>query len=182
VNQPQQRLRGKDVHSESYSTDKGDNHIRSIPVRISGHDKDIYNPSADDELGDFIQHVRKKSKRFFVGGFMPSISENSIRGYVKAVGGPNIISVDIIKPRNGNDVILRLTVETYNSNMLIENSFWPDGVRCRPWFSRPSYNRHRANYTDRYTQNNGNSARAGGYRRQDRYEVEHREGRIVNPK
>ena len=52
--------------------------------------------------------------------------------------------------RNKRDVVIRLNIEDNGSADLVETpTFWPRGVRCRPWLDR-NERYHNHNTTHRY--------------------------------
>jgi len=117
---------------------------QNIPTHI-GRTDDTYkagDSSGQDDIDDFILHVRKKVKRFYVGRFTPGITEQSIRAFIKDKNGPKVDKIDFFNPKNGSDVFLRICVDTENSDVLTEPGFWPDDVRCHPWYSRNAYRRN----------------------------------------
>ena len=93
----------------------------------------------DDEDENFQQHIKfkKRTKRFFLGGFNTSITEDVISKYVSR-RGPVVKWVSIWKSkRDPDNVVIRLNIEDNANAQLLEGSgFWPRGVRCRQWRDR----------------------------------------------
>ena len=87
-----------------------------------------------DDDGDFVQYVKKTPCRYYLGGFLPSITEDKIARYVNR-RGPTVTFVRIWhSKRNKRNVVIRLNIEDNASAALVESpAFWPRGVRCRPW-------------------------------------------------
>lgn len=127
--------------------------IAGIPVRIT-HSRDVSSnreqyEKFDEE--DFISHVRKRTKHFFVGGFKNSITSRLISSYVNGKG----LKVSMVKifptRRTSDDVIIRVNVEANGeSSQIVEKGFWPRGVFCKPWLSRSALSTSR-NSTERHT-------------------------------
>ena len=109
--------------------------------------------SIEDE--DFIKYIRKRPKRYYLGGFTSGITESAIEQYVRKRHGPTVTWVSIWRSRRDRDsVVIRLNVEDNEYTNLIESSrFWPRGVICRPWYDRTddrSRNRRDFNQHARY--------------------------------
>ena len=68
--------------------------VSNIPVRTARsalsdvdyffHVNDSANVGGDDD-GDFVQYVKKKPRRYYLGGFLPLITEDKIARYVTSV-------------------------------------------------------------------------------------------------
>ena len=104
----------------------------------------------DDDDADFIQYVKKKPRRYYLGGFYPEVTEDVIEHYVSK-RGPTVSFVRIWhSKRNRRDVVIRLNIEDNGSADLVETpTFWPRGVRCRPWLDR-NERYHNHNKAHRY--------------------------------
>ena len=104
----------------------------------------------DDDDADFIQYVKRKPRRYYLGGFYPEVTEDVIEHYVSK-RGPTVSFVRIWhSKRNKRDVVIRLNIEDNGSADLVETpTFWPRGVRCRPWLDR-NERYHNHNKTHRY--------------------------------
>ena len=91
----------------------------------------------DTEDDDFSAHVRKRSKRFFIGGFKDTMSIQKMNTYVNA-RGPRVTMIRRFQSkRSPDDVIFRVNVEDNdNVHLVEERGFWPRGVVCKPWLSR----------------------------------------------
>ena len=90
-----------------------------------------------DDDSDFSQFVKKRAKRYYLGGFKPTITRQRIENFVSRKG-PTVTWVRIWHSRrNPNNVVIRLNVEDNQFTQLLENpAFWPRGVVCRPWLNR----------------------------------------------
>ncbi|MES9883124.1 MAG: hypothetical protein ABW185_19845, partial [Sedimenticola sp.] len=85
---------------------------------------------------DLLAYVRKKPKRFYIGGFKPGITEDVIYRYVQK-RGPTPTMVRIFPMRQRYGVVIRLNVEDDESAHLLDTpQFWPRKIVCRPWLSR----------------------------------------------
>ena len=100
-----------------------------------------YMRDADEE---FAQYVRRKPKRYYLGGFLSSITHDKISRYVKK-RGPTTSFISIWKSkRNLNNAVIRLNLEDDGlADMVLSPSFWPRGVTCRPWLGRNDRNKDR---------------------------------------
>lgn len=89
----------------------------------------------DDD--DFLQYVKKKPKRFYLGGFKPGVTPDLIRNFVSK-RGPSVTWVRIWHSRrNPNSVVIRLNIEDNNyAECITSPNFWPRGVVCRPWVNK----------------------------------------------
>lgn len=105
-------------------------------------------PEQFDDLGEF---VRKRTKRYYIGGFMPSITESKIHGYV-TYKGPKVSKVTIFRNRL-KPTVIRLNVEDDDNAHLVESEgFWPDGVVCRPWLTQTQYQSRFGNHSNQRRQ------------------------------
>lgn len=132
--------------------------IKPIPVRVNGSaasDRDIMQKDSsrcdvrhEDCLTDdveFSDYVRKRTKRFYVGGFKSSITQEKLISYVER-RGLLVTWVNICTSKMNGRVIIRLNVEaTDQCQILVEPGFWPRGVKCRPWLSNNRYNNSHRN-------------------------------------
>lgn len=89
---------------------------------------------------DFSQFVRRRTRRFYIGGFLPTITEAMIANYVSK-RGPKVTNVTIFRNKRYNRATIRLNVEDdEKANRLTNDSFfWPRGITCRPWLPRNEY-------------------------------------------
>ncbi|MCG7879140.1 MAG: hypothetical protein N0C90_22820 [Candidatus Thiodiazotropha endolucinida] len=125
-------------------------------------DIDMANDVADvDNDDDFVTHVRRRTKRYYVGGFLPSISEKKIRNYASR-RGVTLTWVNIHRYEQQNRAVIRVNVDSEFGYRLMEYGFWPKGVTCRPWFSKGHYENRYLNksYDNRGRDTEFHSARA----------------------
>ena len=118
-----------------------------------------YEQSHDDpenDVDDFEQYVRKRTKRYFVSGFKPSITEAKISQYVTE-RGLKVTKVAVNrKTRNyAVNVIVQVNVEDDGNADAMVNDFyfWPRGVTCKPWLSSYELRQRWSNRQNRYQQN-----------------------------
>ncbi|MES9879997.1 MAG: hypothetical protein ABW185_03860 [Sedimenticola sp.] len=129
-----------------------------------GYNADAAAVDADDDDADFSQYVRHRTKRFYVGGFRPSITESKLTRYITK-RGPKVTKVSISQNRRYGNVIIQVNIEDdENAHLISEDPyFWPNGVTCRPWVPYAAYkSQYRGN----------NSDENSGYNRDTRYPVE----------
>ena len=109
---------------------------KRIPVRVTPRIKSSPSTHECDEE-DFEVYVRKRSRRFFIGGFTNEMTSEKIRSYVTR-RGPKVTMVRTFPQKRTDDgIIVQLNVEeNIKCNMLEENGFWPRGILCKPWLSR----------------------------------------------
>ena len=139
--------------------------------------------SFDNILSDDIEFstfVRKRTKRFYVGGFKSSITQEKLITYVESKG-LTVTWVKIWISNKSGRVIIRLNVEASGGYYRIsEPGFWPKGAMCRPWVSKNVYTNSRksrggeGHYNSNYNGNNDyNNGRYGneydGYGEYDQY-------------
>ena len=102
----------------------------------------------DDDDDEFTVHVRRRTKRFYVGGFLPSITEAILMRYAKR-RGVKLSWVNIRRYESQNRAVIRVNVDSELGYRLVEDGFWPRGIVCRPWYSKGQYNRrYDSNYDD----------------------------------
>ena len=97
---------------------------------------------------DISDYIRKRPKRFYIGGFLPSITETKVAMYVSR-RGPKVSQVSIFRNKY-KPTVIRLNVEDdENVTLLDDPEFWPDGVICRPWMTNNQYRTGGANRSRR---------------------------------
>ena len=111
------------------------------------------NPTLDEIYCEFQEHIVRKTKRFYIGGFKSSIKPYLIEAILKN-HGVRMTMIRIFPLRNSQSVIIRLNVEAPKSHLLTENGFWPDGITCRPWVTKnryqKTYSRQNVGHDERY--------------------------------
>ena len=116
---------------------------------LSQHINGSQNVNKENDYGGFEKYVKKRAKRYYLGGFMPTVTREVITEYV-TMRGPTVTWVSIWNSkRNPNNVVIRLNVtDNHLADMLEKRSFWPRGVTCRPWVDRidRAPNRNRSAY------------------------------------
>ena len=89
----------------------------------------------DYEDDDFSQHIRRKSSRFYIGGFKPSITEMKLCSYVQR-RGVHVSWINIRRYHDQDRAVIQLNVDADKGSRLLEDGFWPEEVVCRPWYPR----------------------------------------------
>ena len=124
----------------------------------TGSTRRFHNSEETDSNEDFLQYVRRRTKRFYVGGFKPSITKAKLAKYV-GDKGPTVTKVSVFRNKKYKTTVVRINIEDNEmANLLVNDPyFWPDGMQCRPWLSHNCYkNRHnevhsgQKNQTDNY--------------------------------
>jgi len=112
---------------------------------LSEHVAERSSPENTDVQSNFLaDYVRKKTKRFYLGGFESSVTENVIAMYVMS-RGPKVSKINIFG-NNSRPPVIRLNLEDDgNADMVTEFGFWPEGIVCRPWVSKPRYRSRNVN-------------------------------------
>ena len=131
--------------------------IEQILYKRLASRRDRYNPCShpepaqyenDDSDDDFEMHIRPRSKRFYIGGFKPSISSAKLQYYVTRKGVP-FTWISIHRYEKQNKAVIGLNVDAEQADKVLERGFWPRGITCRPWLTKISIKTKNTN-TDRY--------------------------------
>lgn len=87
-------------------------------------------------------YKRKRSKRYFVGGYDDSVTKDFIANMVSKKG-PKVTMVRKFQSRRqGGKVVIRLNVEADDkADLVLNRGFWPRGITCRPWLSKAALRR-----------------------------------------
>ena len=118
--------------------------VGNIPVHYTGNCQTANAVNMVEELEsfvhnaeEFLQYVKRKPKRFYLGGFKPEITHDKIKKYVQR-WDPTVTWLCIWPSRrNDNNVVIRLNVEDKEyADWVTSPTFWPRGVRCRPWVDK----------------------------------------------
>ena len=137
-------VRISDRRKQNVTTNKQVPALNSRDVRPKHRFLQSFVNSADNEQnesdGDFIQHVRSKSLRCYVGGFKSSITENLLCNYVQC-RGVFVSWLNIRRYPDQNRAVIQINVDGERGASLFEEGFWPEGVQCRPWYPRNAYRR-----------------------------------------
>lgn len=103
---------------------------------------------------DVSEHVRKRTKRFYVGGFKSSITQDELIKYVESKG-LTVTWVKIWASKRHGRVAIRLNVEATEDYLRVtEPGFWPRGIKCRPWLTNNTFKNKYLNtkgHTKRYS-------------------------------
>ena len=113
---------------------------------------------------NLFEHVkRRKTKRYYVGGFLPSVTEAEIREFVTEKGPDLKVSkVTIFRNERYNSATIRLNlVDDGFTYVVQEKYFWPQFIACRPWVTHSRYKKMRGGGNDReyhYDGDEGNTS------------------------
>ena len=137
---------------------------RQGDISLSGELDDSF---LQDDV-EFSQHVRKRTKRYYLGGFKRSIKREKLIKFVKSKG-LKVTWINIWPSKRYGRVVIRLNIEmTEGCDRIAEPGFWPRGVKCHPWMSKNMYSKSKYNYSTGYDRDD---AYYGD--RYDTYEGEH---------
>lgn len=144
----------------------------SIPVRVSDRQRktlksrssNVTNPNTvhsrgidnttrsieSDSDDDFTQYIRRRTARYYVGGFKSNITEQKLVNFVLR-RGVTVSRVNIRRYEDQDRAVIQLYVDAEFGPRLLERGFWPPGVFSRPWYSRNEYSqRNKSMNTDSY--------------------------------
>jgi len=133
----------------AYNADQGRGSFvrdpRFIPSRVTNrkqkvsNDKSLPSDNTADQATDFLSdYVRKKTKRFYLGGFNSNVTERVIGLHINDKG-PKVTKINIFRS-NFRPPVIRLNVEDDENVFLVsEPGFWPNGIVCKPWVSKTRY-------------------------------------------
>ena len=124
-------------------TTKRDDTELSGFVRPRDRTQDYYKTASceEGEDGEFTKFIRKRTKRFYVGGFLKSVDESIIGSYIER-RGIKVSLITIFRPQRSECAVIRVNVEANRSDELTVNGFWPRDVICKPWMSKAA--RHKS--------------------------------------
>ena len=107
----------------------------------------------DDCDDDFEMYVRRRTARFYLGGFRPTITEKVLRTIAKR-RGVNLSWISIRRYDRQNRAVIRINVDSDKGHLLLREHFWPKGITCRRWYTKNQYNKfvnkHDYNNSDHY--------------------------------
>ena len=87
---------------------------------------------------DFIQYVRRKPVRYYIGGFKSTISEQKLANYLLR-RGITVSRINIRRYEDQDRSVIQLNVDPEHGPSLQQRGFWPPGVYCRQWYTRNEY-------------------------------------------
>lgn len=108
----------------------------SIPVRITKREE--HSQTHDG----FEVFTRKKPRHFCILGLSKNLNPDVLASVV-AQKGPEVTNVAVFPMRtNPNKVVVKLSIKNNDqTEIVMNNRFWPSYVSCRPWRSRSSQHR-----------------------------------------
>ena len=114
----------------------------------------------NDDDDDFETYIRRRSQRFYVGGFQANVTEKIISRGITARW------VSIRRYPSQNRAVIRLNVDADVGYQLLDEGFWPRGVTCRHWYSNNQYRRNVTSHDHRRGRSSGDESY---YNDNDRY-------------
>ena len=134
---------------------------RSVNDKSNANKSTVENDENDDD-GNFDKYVRRRVKRFYVGGFNNTITTDKLISYVEK-RGVTVTWVTIFPMRRSHRVLIRLNVEDNdNSDFVLNNTFWPRHVMCKLWMTK--------NVRERLSPRDNNRHNEPEYDNNDRYQ------------
>ena len=101
----------------------------------------------EEKEDGLLRHIKRQTKRFYVGGFQNTITEKEIFDFVTS-RGLRVSHSRIFPNKRNSSVVIRLNVfDNDKSSFLLDPYFWPDDISCRPWLS---YNQYKRRFQSRY--------------------------------
>ena len=151
INNPFLRPSGANEQKDSipvHISSRSENHVTSnnSDKRLASS-QDRYDPRChpepefaqygeEDSDDDVEMHIRRRSRRFYIGGFKPSISGPKLTRYVTKKGVP-VTWISIRRYEKQNKAVIMLNVVSDDlSYKLLEHGFWPRGITCKPWLTK----------------------------------------------
>ena len=99
--------------------------------------------------GRFKGVLRRKIKNYFLTGIDQDSDEDGLRDYLDANG---IIynEIRIFKPRKGVSLAAKISIWEENASAIESESFWPMGIACKRWMTRPELRQINKQRSDNY--------------------------------
>ena len=124
------------------------------------------NNVSDDD--GFIEHIRRRTVHYFVGGFKPSITENMVSQYVSKKG-PKVTQVIVFRNYRYGTATVKLNVENDKNAVLLEDPyFWAEGLICKPWVTHRRLRSNGPSQTDNNNLSDFVKPKTGRYKRWSR--------------
>ncbi|WAR25460.1 hypothetical protein MAR_011164 [Mya arenaria] len=117
----------------TFDTNNDNTHRKDASISESISDAVAQQPSASNDEADFGQYVKRRPKRYYVGGFKPSITDSRLAKYINDQG-LKVTNILIMRKRRFNNVVIRINLEDDGqADNILKEDFWPSGIVCRPW-------------------------------------------------
>ena len=91
-----------------------------------------------DTDDDFIQYIRRRPARYYVGGFKSTINEQKLSNYLLR-RNINVSRINIRRYEDQDRAVIQLSIDPEYGSFLQQRGFWPPGVYCRQWYNRNEY-------------------------------------------
>lgn len=157
----------KTVHSVETTSNSDNNLVTQCSIQtingdknntgrrdIHGHDIQEARPipvlgATSQGQGHFKGVLRRKIKNYFLTGIDQDSDEDGLRDYLDANG---IIYNDIrmFKPRKGVSLAAKISIWEENASTIESESFWPIGIACKRWMTRPELRQINKQRSDNY--------------------------------
>ena len=117
----------------SYTKSSSNNHIGTdtVPVNTAAS-------QSMDTDDDFIQYIRRRPARYYVGGFKSTINEQKLSNYLLR-RSINVSRINIRRYEDQDRAVIQLSVDPEYGSLLQQRGFWPPDVYCRQWYNRNEY-------------------------------------------
>ena len=80
--------------------------------------------------------LRRKVKHYFLNGIDPESNEDGVRDFLTE-NEVTFSTVKVFKPRRGDSLAAKITVWEEHAYIVESESFWPTGVTCKQWMTKP---------------------------------------------
>ena len=94
--------------------------------------------------------LRRRVRRYFLSGIDPGSTEADLRDFLNE-NDVTHTEVRFFKSRRSESILAKVTIWEDNAATVESEGFWPYGVKCRPWMTRPelrNYYKYQNEQTD----------------------------------
>ena len=101
-------------------------------------------------LKGFRGGLSKRIQKYFLSGIDPDSTENDLRDFL-TVNDVMHTEMRFFKSRCSENMLAKVTIWEENAVTVESEGFWPYGVQCRSWLTRPelcNYYKHQNEHTN----------------------------------
>ena len=95
----------------------------------------VVNTSGNHD-GRFRGVLRRKGKTYFLNGIDPDSNEVGVRDFLTE-NEVMFSTIKVFKPRHGDSLAAKITIWEDHAHIVESESFWPPGVTCKNWMTKP---------------------------------------------